>query len=471
MTVNHTVVNLTVETHTEKDIAMVTPAVDNSGTPKGRPGSGVTRRELLRGGLLGAAALAAPGLLSACDSGTTGGSGGTEGGKAKVRLWTWYTEQEKQWPQLAQEFMASHPNVVVEPRVIDYDAYLPALQAAVAGGDPPEIFAPHVLGIEYGKAGISADLKAELGADFLSDFFTSTNDEFSDAGKQYALGWMAQTFGIFYDPDIFARAKVDVPETWDDLMEVSNKIKSATNLMPCVVSNNPGSNGPDFVLPLITQAANDPQLVLDLDFGRNGARWDNPKVIEALTKVDQLVKGGAFAPNPNGIPDEQAGQLLYTGKAAMFYSGSWVPQGFAGSAPKAFVERYKVMETPAWTSGAKHWCANQAGAGLAVSAKSRNKDAALEFIKFMYEPARYAKVMNDSNSMPSTNAAGDQVTDPVVKQMTSWLLAGNGAPHILFGKGSAGAATNAFAGLLGGSLTPEKTAAAIQADVEKARTR
>lgn len=451
---------------------MVTPAADTTGTRTGRLRAGVTRRDLLRGGLLGAAALAAPGLLGACDSGDSGSSGGGSGGKAaKVRLWTWYTEQEKQWPQLAKEFQDSHPNIVIETRVIDYDAYLPALQAAVSGGDPPEIFAPHVLAIEYGKAGIAADIKAELGADFVSNFFTSTNDEFSDGDKQYALGWMAQTFGIFYDPAIFARAKVDVPETWDDLVEVSNKIKSSTGLLPCVLSNNPGSNGPDFILPLITQAANDPQLVLDLDFGRNNASWNHPKVIEALTKADQLIKQGAFAPNPNGIPDEQASQLLYTGKAAMFYSGSWVPQGFAGSAPKAFVQRYKVMQTPAWSAGARHWCANQAGAALAVSAKSKNKAAALEYIKFLYEPARYAKVMNESNSMPSTHAAGEQVTDPAVKLMTSWLLDGNGAPHILFGKGSAGAATNAFAALIGGKSAPEKTAAAIQAEVEKARTR
>jgi ABC-type glycerol-3-phosphate transport system substrate-binding protein len=433
--------------------------------------SGVTRRDVLRGGLLGAAALAAPGLLAACDKGTSSGGGSSSGGKAKVRMWTWYTEQQEQWPKLIQEFQASHPNIAVENRIIDYDAYLPALQASVSAGDPPEIFGPHVLAIEYGKNGIAADLKTELGEQFLADFFKSTRDEYTDNGKQYAIGWMAQTFGIFYDPAIFARAKVDVPETWDDLIRVANQIKSSTGLQPCVLANNQGGVATDFVLPLITQAANDPQLVLDLDYGRNGARWDNPKVIQALAKTEELVKGGAFAPNTNGTDDEQAQRLLYTGKAAMFYSGSWTPQGFAANAKKPFLERYKVMRTPAWTAGARHWCGNQAGAGLSVSAKSKNRDAALEFIKFLYEPARYAKTMNESNSMPSTQSVADQVSDPVVKVMTSWLLNGDGAPHILFGKGSAGAATNAFTALLGGQSTPDKAAKAVQAEVEKARTR
>jgi ABC-type glycerol-3-phosphate transport system substrate-binding protein len=445
---------------------MVTPATDNARKAEGR----LDRRELLRRGALGGAALAAPALASACGGG--GSSGKTSSGKkATVRVWTWYTEQQKQWPQLAAAFHAKNPNVTVKTRVIDYDSYLPALQAAVSGGDPPEIFAPHVLAITYGQAGIAADLRSELGKSFLSDFFQSTNDEFSDGDKQYALGWMAQTFGIFYDPAIFARAKVDVPETWDDLIHVSNQIKQKTGVYGCVLSNNPGSNGPDFVLPLVTQAANDPHLVLDLDYGRNDASWVNPHVIAAFTKLQQLLDGGAFAPNPNGIPDEQANRMLYTGKAAMFYSGSWVPQGFAGNAPKAFLNRYKVMKTPAWKPGARHWCANQAGAGLAVSNHSKNKEAALEYLRFLYQPGRYAKTMNASNSMPSTHAAGDQVSDPVVKLMTSWLLDGDGSPHILFGKGSAGAAANAIAALMGGSSTPAKAAAAIQAEVKRARSR
>lgn len=434
---------------------------------EGPAGRGVSRRRVLRGGLIGAAALAAPPVLGACDS---AGSGGTTGGKAKVRLWTWYTQQRDQWTELIKEFQAAHPNIVVENRLFgDPDTYLPALQAAISGGDPPEIFAPHVLAVEYGRAGISADVKAELGADFTKDFFTSANDEYTDQGKQYALGWMAQTFGIFYDPQIFSRAKVDVPETWDDLVEVANKIKKNTGVLPCMLSNNPGTNGLDFFLPLVTQASDDPRLLLDIDQLRDGARWENPSVIAALTKCDQLVKAGAFAPNANGITTVNAESALYTGKAAMFYSGSWVPQDFVQNAPKAFVQRYKVMQTPAWASGKRHWCANQAGAGLAVSAHSKNKDAALQFIKFMYEPQRYTKVMNESHSMPSTKSAGAAVTDPALKEMTSWLLNGDGAPHILFGKGSSGAASNAFASLLGGKGTPANIASTIQKAVERAR--
>ena len=430
--------------------------------------STITRRSVLRGGLAGAAALAVPAAVGGCDKPDTGG-GTSTGGKATVRLWTWYNEQRDEWPKLVDEFQSANPNVVVQNRVFgDPDSYLPALQAAVSAGDPPEIFAPHVLAIEYGKAGVSANLTADLGEDFLKDFFKSTRDEYTDAGKQYALGWMAQTFGIFYDPALFAQAKADVPETWDDLKVAADRLK-AVGKLPLAVSNSPGTSGLDFFLPLITQVTDNPQLVLDLDLQRNGARWDSAPVIQALAKVDELNKAGALVPNANALQGPQAEQLLYTGKAAMLFSGSWTPQGFVQNAPEAFVKRYKVAETPAWAAGRKHWTANQAGAGLAVSNNSKNKAAALDFLKFIYEPQRYTRTMNASNSMPSTQTAGAQVSNPILKQMTQWLLEGKGAAHILFGKGSSGSAANGFAGLMGGQTSPEETGKAIQVAVEQAQ--
>ena len=423
----------------------------------------LSRRSVLRAATTGVTALGATSLLAAC-----GGSGGGSDGKATVRMWTWYTQQQDVFPQLISEFEAAHPNITIENRVFgDTDSYLPALQAAVAGGNPPEIFAPHVLALQYGNAGISADLTTELGSDFTADFFDSTNQEYTDNGKQYALGWMAQTFGIFYDPAMLQQAGVDVPETWDDLMAASLAVEQTTGKIGTLFANSPGTNGLDFFLPMITQLTDDPTFVLKLDKLSDGLTWEHPVVVEALALVDKLVRGGTFQDGINATQTSQAEQLLYTGQAAMLYMGSWVPQDFTQNAPPEFVQSYKVMETPAIRSGAKHWCANQAGAGLAVSATSPNKDAALEFIRFLYDTDRYAKTMNDSNSMPSTKSAAEQVSDPVLKQMTSWLLEGNGCPHILFGPGSS-ATADPLAAMIDGATNPQQTAAAMQAAVQNA---
>ncbi|MGP4111352.1 ABC transporter substrate-binding protein [Streptomyces sp. 4N509B] len=425
-----------------------------------------SRRQVLRASALGTAAFAAAPLLSAC-----GGSSGGSSGRPVVRLWHWYNEQRDQWPRLVEEFQEAHPDIEVRNRLFGSpDEYLPALQAAVAAGDPPEVFAPHVLALEYGRNGITANLREELGESFVGEFFDSANGLFSDGDGQYAVGWMAQTFGVFYDPAALADAGTDVPETWDDLIEVARAVRD-TGREPLVLSNNPGTSGLDFWLPLITQITDDPELVVRLDQQRDGASWESPEVVESLELVERLRQEEVFAANPNGIAGNQAEQMLYTGQAAMLFSGSWTPQGFAQEAPPEFVENYRVMRNPALRSGARHWTANQAGAAFAVSATSPHKDAALEFLRFTFEADRYSRIMNESNSMPCTKTAAERVEDPVMADMTSWLTDGDGAPHILMGRGSSDSAANGLAALLGGESSPDDVAADIQAGVERAAAR
>lgn len=210
----------------------------------------LNRRTLLKAGLAGAGTALAGGALAGCSG---SGSGSSSNGKTVVRIWSWYTENQTTLPKALSDFESKHPSIQVKSRIFGTpDQYLPALTAAVSGGDVPEIFAPHVRALTYGEQGISADLKKDLGSDFLKDFFPAENQEYSHGGKQYAVGWEAQTFGIFYNPDLFHKAGVDgIPETWDDLM-VAAKLINATGKSSVAFSANPGTSALDFFLPLIT---------------------------------------------------------------------------------------------------------------------------------------------------------------------------------------------------------------------------
>ncbi|MET1005529.1 MAG: extracellular solute-binding protein, partial [Propionibacteriaceae bacterium] len=205
------------------------------------------------------------------------------------------------------------------------------------------------------------------------------------------------------------------------------------------ISCNPGTSAMDFFLPLLTQVSDDPTFFLKLDQLSDGLTWEDPVVVKAIDLNRKIVDAGVFQPGTTGTSGDQAPQIFYTEKSAMLFNGSWSPQGFVQNASPEFVKKYKVMKTPAISAGAKHWTANQAGAGLAVSNTSKNKDAALTFLKFLYEADQYSPTMNNSNSMPSTKSAAEQIKNPIMKQMTSWLIGGEGCPHIPFGNGSTAA--------------------------------
>jgi len=432
-----------------------------------RPAAPVTRRTFLGTAATSAAAVG----LAACSSGggTSGSGGGGAGRKATVEMWSWYTEDEPVWASVMDEFHSAHRNIKIVPRTFgSLSDYSPAIEAAVSAGSAPDIFAPATLAISYGRAGLVLDLKSAMGSSFISDFFPSINKEYSDGDKQYAIGWEAQMFGLFYNPDILKKAKVDFPETWDDLISAAAQIRSRTGLSPVALNGNPSNNVADFYLPLVTQASNDPNLVYQLDNLSSGASWNSKYPIEAFQMLQKLAQSGVFESGAGAVTFNEALALFYTGRTPMLSFGSFIVPGLLTSASPAFNKLYRVGQTPAWTSGARHWGANQAGAGWSVNAHSPNSDAAIEWLKFIYEPSRYATIMQKSSSMAATMTAAAAGSNPIVREMASWIT-DNGCNHILFGVGSETAVGNAATGVLDGKLSPTAAAAQAQSAVESAR--
>ena len=307
----------------------------------------------------------------------------TSGNPATVRFWTWYLEQEDQMPQVIADFEEANPNIKVEMRLItDVEgAYLPALLAAAAGDDLPEIYAPHVHSVEFGRQGLAADLKAELGAEFIDEFFPSMNSMFVLGDAQYAVGWMGQTMGIYYDSEMFAAAGIDgEPETWDEMIEAANLIKSnvSGNLGVMQQADN-GFSVCDTWLPMITLYSDDPDTLRQLD-ERDGATWTDQAVVDSLTLYQRTIDEGLWQENMTGMDNTACLNAMYAGAGAAYYSGSWNPPTFYADGPPELIERLRVMKTPTLEAGGRHWTGNSAGAAYSVSEHSPNKDAALTFI-------------------------------------------------------------------------------------------
>lgn len=428
-----------------------------------------SRRDVLRAGAAGALSAGAAGALAACGEASPGPSGGgaskSSGGKVNLTMWTWYTDQAEQWPQRIAEYQSKHRNVTIENRIFgNLGQFTPALEAAVSAGQAPDIFGPANLAITYAKGGILLDLTKAFGKSFLDQFFASANAEYMYNGHQYGVGWEAQTFGLFYNPALLQKAGVDVPETWDDLIATVEPIKSKTGVAPLILHAFPANGASDFFMPLITQATNDPTYALQLDQQTHGRKWTDTPVVNAMKVVERIAKSGAIASGSLSAQVADAERLFYEGKGAMMYLHSSVPHDLITQAPPDFVKQYKVAKAPAWKKGARHWTGNQAGSGLGVYAHSKHVDAALDFLTFLYEPDGYAKNMNGANAMPATKAAAPKVSDPVVKEMTSWLLQGDGCPHILFGS-EASAVGNAVEAVMNGSATAAQAAQQIQSAV------
>ncbi len=115
----------------------------------------------------------------------------------------------------------------------------------------------------------------------------------------------------------------------------------------------------------------------------------------------------------------------------------------------------------AFKAGGRHWTGNSAGAAFSIANHSKFKAQAIDFFKYMYSPEIYARTMNNSKSMPSTQGAMSQVTDPFMKTMGSWLP--DGCRHWLVGP-AAQVISDAIMDFTAGKVTDPKQCAQTMED-------
>jgi multiple sugar transport system substrate-binding protein len=418
----------------------------------------VGQTQLSRRGLIAGASAAAAIGLSANVLGSSSASAASSK-KAVVNFWHWYPDQAKQWPKLLADFHSKYPNITVKMSVAtDINAHYTKLLAAAAAGKLPDVYAPGQYALQFLKQGLAADLNKTLDSKTLKDFYPSALSLFQNKGKLAAVGWMAHTMGVFWDPKVAAAAGVNgIPKTWDDLQAASLMMKKLPNNLGVTMSANAGNAIGDTWMPLLTQTANDPNLITNLDLGVGS--WNTPTIVKSMQTYRDQIDNKLWQPNATSMDQAACWSAMWAGNAGAFYSGSWNPSFLYQNAPADFVKRVQVIETPSLTSTSRAWCAAGPGAALSL-ANNKNMDASTTFFQYLYSSEVYGKLMSESASMPATASAGALAKDPFIKKMSGWLA--NGTRHWLVGP-AGGDVNDALAALAGGTLTPAAAAAQIQA--------
>src|SRR5665647_1326847 len=110
-------------------------------------------------------------MLSACGSPATTTPAGTSSGNATISFWTWNPDEATAKPYIAA-FEASHPNIKVEHRFIQYSDYVNTTQLALQSGSGPDVFGLQVGALTNQFAPLAEDLTPaitkQLGNDWKS---------------------------------------------------------------------------------------------------------------------------------------------------------------------------------------------------------------------------------------------------------------------------------------------------------------
>lgn len=416
-------------------------------------------------------------LLSACvaPSGSTADAGGATasgGEKVKIRWWHIWPEDTSaagaNWRTLADEYMASHPNIDIEITIIANDPYKEKLATNMQAGDPPDLFQTWGGGVlwQYADAGLVQDLTDALALDDWGEsFLPGPMAVYQKDGKTYGVPWTFGMVGIWYNKALFEQAGItETPKTWGDLLAVVEQLKAA-GITPIAVGE--GDKWPGHFWWSYLAVRNAGQAGFLKAYNREGSFTDEP-FIKAGMELQQLIDLEPFQEGflEQGYGDEQV--VMANEQAAMELMGQWAfgsNTGVAEDNLDNYVEHTGWFPFPMTDGGAGNPTdAFGGGDGFAIGINAPPET--IEFVKFLTSKENQAMMVEAGiAALPVVKGLESSVKEPVMQTLLAHFSEAEYVQLYLdqFLPPAVGLAVNDYVQeLFAGTKTAEEVSAAIE---------
>jgi multiple sugar transport system substrate-binding protein len=269
----------------------------------------------------------APGALhrSACGGADGGGSdaNGTSGSNGEAAsgggTLKFYTDKAAWEPQFDRVSDASEEQIGYDLDFTGYseaDAYSAFIKQSFRTTEKPSLFTWHTGDalaelVDEGMVAQTSDLWAEAMAS--GDIPEDLEQYYTYNGEQYCVPLHVVYWVIYYNKHVFDEHGLDVPETWDDLMEIADTL--AGEGVPAFYQTNILFS---FVWFQTLLAGSDPDLYEALATGE--ASYTDPGVVAVMEQWRDMIEAGYFTA-PDSADDPQI--LLNNGDVAMLNFGTF----------------------------------------------------------------------------------------------------------------------------------------------------
>jgi branched-chain amino acid transport system substrate-binding protein len=288
------------------------------------------------------------------------------------------TELEKEVNQILAEFTMEHPNIVIKFQPAVVANYTSMLQHQLEKGLAPDIFylRPFSSSMPLFEAGYLEILDfPSLTANFDSQMLVPW---MSDDGEKYGVPFNAVSHGIYYNVDILGELNLEVPTTWEELIEAAQTLKK-TGYIPFANGLKTGWTVAELIFMGIA-----PNFIGGRE-GRkmyeSGQRCFNDKhVVATFQAVAEIAE---FLPETATEVDyETSKQLFLQGKTAMFMGISWDISGFEQEQPDF---KWSAFAFPA-PAGQPRYVTYHTDFAIGLNAASKHQEEAKLFLAWLAKP-------------------------------------------------------------------------------------
>ena len=312
--------------------------------------------------------------------------------KVTIVVWDYYGEATPVKP-LIEGFQKEYPNITVQYEALDWDSTLEKLNVVLTGGTPPDVVTTDMTWLpKFAALGAFTDLKSLSGGKLngvaWNEAFTpGALEAITFNGQIVAALYDFDVYALYYRADLFEQKGLQVPTTWNELLDVSQKL----------------AEGDKYLYQWSADSFHGSQWIYEN--GGNLLSDDNTTVIfnssesvEAIQAYyDLLTQGGALY---WGADQGERIQGIKDGRIAMFSDGPY-NMGIMKSAAPEMSGMWRVAVHPYNKQPGSYL----GGTGLVIPSQAQQKEAAWKFIEYAMRVENQIGVYTYAGAAPALTAA------------------------------------------------------------------
>ncbi len=329
---------------------------------------------------------------------------------------------EEYYRQKVQEFNDLDNGIqVVMDNIPTESDYLDKLRTSFANGDTPNVF------VEYGGSRVldyvESDALVNLKTYFRSDpewygsFYESMFGDLQYEGYEgiWGVPFKSYTVSLYYNKEIFEQQGLTVPESWQDLLLVCQKLKDA-GIKPFQVGEKDVWRLGHLHNNLVVKSLGTEAVAKLAD---RSLTYDSPEMIKTYQLISELVEKGYLGDDILNTDYNTEKSTFAAGGCAMRWDGSWYVSEIYGTdiynktgvAPVPYVdEKYKNQ---AQGGASDMWFISK------LNKSDTEIQASVEFIKYITSQEYFssnnevASVIYPAKFTPTANTPENPVLDQI----------------------------------------------------------
>lgn len=310
----------------------------------------------------------------------------------------------------------SQTGATLNVQFVQWANALDRFTTGIAGGQLPDVAEVGTTWAQsFADAGALVDITDRVDAAGLTDdMVEGLVESGSYEGTQYGMPWYAGIRAMVYRKDVFERANIEVPKTWDELVDVCEKLKAAEpDMIPFPIAANSEYGVDPFIW------GNDGEIATESD-GQWTATLDSAEAREGISFYTGLAtEHGCSTPAATTWDETDLSEAFSAGDAAIITGGNWTPKALVEDNPD-LEGKIGAFPVPGQEEGELS-PAFLGGSVLSAFNQTENPELAWAFVEMMTTGEFAERWYEESGFFPGQASLLEEIqseADPLVEPFT-----------------------------------------------------